>query len=170
VLKKADWTWPLLAWRDGRAEEALPTWHFMRRAIRKCTEVTATKQRDANHQAFAAHDGYPSIRRCIDELLANDAIASAIAGEAGIFMSEVLCNNDYADDFNPDRDIRTAFRYLGDRLLEAKTKQDGPAADKMKALIDELIARVTELGSYSPEKLKEHFEKIRRNSELQSRA
>jgi hypothetical protein len=170
VLKKADWTWPLLAWRDGRAEDALPTWHFMRRAIRKCTEVTATKERDASHQAFAEHEGYPSIRRCIDELLANDAIASAIAGEAGIFMSEILCNNDYADDFNPDRDIRTAFRYLGDRLIEAKTKQDGPAADKMKALIDELIARVTELGNYSPEKLKEHFEKIRKNSELLSRA
>ena len=85
-------------------------------------------------------------------------------------MSEVLCNNDYADDFNADRDLQTAFRYLGDRLAEAKTKQDGPAAEKMKKLIDELIGRVAELGTYSPEKLKEHFEKIRRNSELQTSA
>ncbi len=170
ILKKAEWTLPLLAWRDGKPEDSTPPWHFTRRAIRECTEVTATKERDANHQAFAANNGYPSIRRCIDDLLANDTIAAAIAGEADIFMSHVLCNNEYADDFNADSDIRTAFRYLGDRLAEAKTKQDGPASEKMKKLIDELIARVAELGTYSPEKLKEHFEKIRRNSELQTSA
>jgi hypothetical protein len=170
ILKKAEWTLPLLAWRDGKLDDSTPAWYFTRRAIRKCKEVTATKERDANHQAFAANHGYSSIRRCIDDLLANDAIAAAIAGEATIFMSEVLCNNDYADDFNADRDIRTAFRYLGDRLAEAKTKQDGPAAEKMKKLIDELIARVAELGTYPPEKLKEHFERIRRNSELQTSA
>ena len=170
ILKKAEWPLPLLAWRDGKPEDSTPAWHFTRRAIRKCTEVTATKERDANHQAFAANHGYSSIRRCIDDLLANDAIAAAIACEANIFMSEVLCNNDYADDFNADRDLQTAFRYLGDRLAEAKTKQDGPAAEKMKKLIDELIGRVVELGTYSPEKLKEHFEKIRRNSELQTSA
>jgi hypothetical protein len=170
ILKRAEWTLPLMAWRDGKSEDSAPTWHFVRRAIRQCTEVTATKERDANHQAFAAGHGYPSIRRCIDDLFASDAIAAAIAGEAEIFMSRVLCNNEYADDFNADQDISLAFRYLGDRLAEAKTKQDGPAAEKMKGLIDELIARVAELGKYSPEKLKEHFGKIRRNSELQTRA
>lgn len=170
VLKKAEWPLPLLAWREGKAEDLTPAWHFTRRAIRKCTEVTATKERDADHKAFAPNHGYSSIRRCIDDILANDAIAAAIAGEADIFMSKVLCNNDYADDFNADDDTKTAFRYLGDRLTEAKSKQDGPAAEKMKKLIDELIARVTELGNYSPEKLKEHFERIRRNSELQTSA
>jgi hypothetical protein len=171
VLKKAKWPqMPLLAQRATASEDVSNAWSYTRPAMRLCKEVTREKHRDTNHPAFTTNHGHRSIRRCFEELLENENIASAVAGEAYIFLDEVLCNEEYADDFDARQEIRTAFRYLGDRLAEAKAKQDGPAAEKMKRLIDELIARVTELGNYSPEKLKEHFEKIRRNCELQTRA
>jgi hypothetical protein len=138
--------------------------------LKMSKEVTAKKKRDANHQAFAKDQGFTSIRRCIDELVSNDATAAAIADEAWIFFSEVLCNSEYADEFDAPRDISVAFRYLSDELKKAKGQQDGPTAEKMKKLLNELLDRVTELETYSPEKLKEHFEKIRRNCELQTRA
>ena len=97
-------------------------------------------------------------------------IAAAIAGEASIFMSEVLCSNDYADDFDPCQDISVAYRYLGDRLTDIKKQQEGPAAEKMKKLIDELLKRVAELAEYTPERLKEHYAWIKPNSELNIRA
>lgn len=170
VLKVAGWDMPLMSWGGAVAEDGVFSWRFRRPAIRLCTEITAKKRRDANHPAFKEGHGHPSIRRCLDELENNEAIASAIAGEASLFMEEVLCNNEYADLFDAERDINVAFRYLGDELRSAKTKQDGPAAEKMRKLIDDLLARVAELETYSPEKLKEHFEKIRRNCELQNRA
>jgi hypothetical protein len=173
VLKKAEWPMPLLKPRgaaDAAASESKPAWSYTRPAIRLCTEVTAKKERDANHPAFAANHGHVSIRKCIEELLEDDAVAAAIAGEASLFMSEVLCKDEYADDFHPDKDIALAFKYLGDRLRDAKEQQDGPAADRMKKVIDELLRRVAVLETYSPEQLQEHFDSIRRNSELQTRA
>lgn len=170
ILRKAEWSMPLLSWVDGKPVDSVPKWHFVRQAFRICPEVRAKNKRDANHAAFQEGHGYSSIRRCIEELISNDEIASAIAGEAALFMSEVLCNTEYADEFDPARDISVAFRYLGDELTIAKQQENGPAAEKMTKLIDELLGRVTELGKYSPENLKEHFEKIRRNSELKTRA
>jgi hypothetical protein len=170
VLRKAEWSMPLLALPDSTATGALKSWQFTRPAVRHCTEVTATKERDANHPAFEKGHAHSSIRRCVDELLENDMVAEAIAGEAAIFMSEVLCNDDYADDFHPEEDIEIAFAYLRDRLKAARSQQTGPAAERMTKLIDELLARVKDLEGIKPEKLREHFEGIRRNTELHSRA
>ena len=170
VLKKAAWPMPLLTFRSPPTADSTNSWYFTRPAFRHCTEVLAQKERDANNTAFAANHGYISIRRCVDEILENDVIAAAIAGEASIFMSEVLCSNDYADDFDPCQDISVAYRYLGDRLTEIKKQQEGPAAEKMKKLIDELLKRVAELAEYTPERLKEHYALIKTNSELNIRA
>ena len=170
VLDKAKWDMPLLTWQSSTAGDSATTWVYKRPAIRHCTEVMRTKDRDATHPAFAANHSQVSIRKCLEELHENDSVAAAIAGEVAIFMAEVLCNGEFADDFAADKDITLDFRHLGDRLASAKEQQAGPAADRMKKVIDDLLRRVAVLETYSPEQLKEHFAAIRRNSELQTRA
>lgn len=178
VVHRAGWRMPLLAWQDSPGSDTAPNpgsdtapkWYYVRQAFRKTTEVTATESREENHPAFKSGHGHPSIRRCLDELLENHAIAQAIAGEAEMFMSEVLCRSDFEDEFRPEDDIKVTFGHLRDRLETAKTKQAGPAAEKMVKLIEELLARVKELRNLTPEQLKEHYEGIRRNTELYSRA
>jgi hypothetical protein len=171
VHRKADWHLPLLSF-DSKGEDAsVPAWHFTRPAVRKCTEVLATKEREANHPAFGAGQGYASIRKCLDDLLDNNEIATAIAGEASLYMSEVLCNKEFEDDFDSTSDFRLMLDYLtNDRLPAAKKELTGPSAERMQGLIDELLDRVAKLREMTPGQLRDHYEMLRKNCELHSRA
>jgi hypothetical protein len=170
VLDKANWQMPLLTWQASSSGDAPSLWVYKRPAVRHCTEVLRTKERDATHPAFPAGHTNVSIRKCLEEIHENESVAAAIAGEATIFITEVLCNKDFADEFAADTDISLAFRYLGDRLKEARAQEAGPAAERMQKVIDDLLRRVAVLETYSPEELRERYDSIRRNSELPNRA
>lgn len=170
VHQKAEWSLPLMSLGDGTTEGSASAWHFTRPAVRKCTEVAATKDREANHPAFGAGQGYQSIRKCFDELMENEGLAAAIAGEADIYMTEVLANDEFADDFAPEVDIRLLFQYLIERLGNAKKQATGPAAAKTQAFIDELVERVRELQGMKLADLCKRFRSLKTNCELHSRA
>jgi hypothetical protein len=100
----------------------------------------------------------------------NEGLAAAIAGEADIYMTEVLSNDQFADDFAPEADIRLLFKYLIERLGNARKQATGPAAARMQALIDELIERVQALQGMKLADLCKRFRSLKTNCELHSRA